>query len=140
MAEHAFVSAREMPHLLSHAAWAGAVSDRNTCGPCQAASTSVASVCSIVPDIGVADPTIVLLDDDARFDSFPDAGLPSSISSEKDFTVTAPSSNSHALSSWKVILPSPGSGEEALLVRSVRPERSIDFVGNDSWRYLVLFN
>ena len=44
-----------------------------------------------------------------------DAAFPSSISSEKDFTVTAPSSNSQGLESWNAIFASPGSATKRSL-------------------------
>ena len=37
------------------------------------------------------------------------------MSSENDFTVTAPSSNSHAFESWNVILASPGTAKKRSL-------------------------
>src|ERR1700676_751987 len=114
MAEHALVSAGEMPHLLSHAARAGAVSDR--IGAVHAKRVHQCRVrLLIIPDIGVADPRSFCLTTMRVSIRFLDAGLPSSISSENDFTVTAPSSNSHALSSWKVIFPSPGRAKKRSL-------------------------
>ncbi len=68
------------------------------------------------------------------------AGLPSSISSEKDSYGYSAIFKFPRLIGVEGDLAVARQGEEALLVRSVRPEGSIDFVWNDSRRYLMLDN
>src|SRR5579859_5676229 len=127
MAEHALVPAGEMPHLLSHATRAGAVSDR--IGTVHAKRAHQCRVrLSIVPDIGVADPTIVLLDHDARFDSFPGRRLALLHIERERFYGYGAVLKLPRLVTVEGDLALVGHGDEALLVRSVRPKGSIDFV------------
>src|SRR5215469_8477875 len=139
MAEHALVSAGEMPHLPSHAALAGAVSNR--IGAVHAKRVHQCRVrLLIIPDIGVADPTIVLLDHDARFDSFPGRRLALLHIERERFYGYGTILKFPRLVIVEDDLALVGHRDEALLMRSVRPKGSIDFVWNDSWRYLVLFS